>query len=111
MEFTIERRALEKLLKAIASGPGEPDRIGATVVLSACAGRVCVQCKGDVASIQGNRLRGRRGHFARAEIRTLLKTYKGTRSLTFEASAVGLRVQTFWMPVLGYELHPKPPAE
>ena len=37
--------------------------------------------------------------------------YKGTRFLTFEGSADGLHVQNFRMPVLGYDLGPKPPAD
>jgi hypothetical protein len=36
--------------------------------------------------------------------------YKGTRFLTFEGSPDGLRVQNFRMPVLGYDLGPKPLA-
>ena len=50
VKFTIARRALEKLLKAVASRPGEADRINEedTVTLSGCAGRVFVEYKGDV---------------------------------------------------------------
>jgi len=42
VKFTIDRRALEKLLKAVASRQSELDKISEedTVVLSACAGRV-----------------------------------------------------------------------
>ena len=45
VKFTIARRALEKLLKAVASRPGEADRINEedTVTLSGCAGRVFVE--------------------------------------------------------------------
>jgi hypothetical protein len=37
--------------------------------------------------------------------------YKGTRFLSFEGSADGLRVENFRMPVLGYDRGPNPPAD
>jgi DNA polymerase III sliding clamp (beta) subunit (PCNA family) len=112
MKFTINRRALETLLKAVASRPGEAETMTEedTVVLSACAGRVFVECKGDIAGIQALVYEDGAVTLPARKFRTLLKTYKGTHSLTFEANADGLRVQTFWMPVLGYDPHPKPPA-
>ena len=48
MKFTTDRRALQQLLKAVAERPLEED----TVTLSACAGRVFVECKGDTAGIE-----------------------------------------------------------
>jgi len=48
MKFTIARADLESLLKAIVSRPREGD----TVTLSACAARVFVECKGNIAGIE-----------------------------------------------------------
>lgn len=45
------------------------------------------------------------------KLRDVLKTYKGTRFLTIEGSAEGLRIKNFTMPVLAYDPHPTPPAE
>ncbi|PYJ94868.1 MAG: hypothetical protein DME62_02585 [Verrucomicrobia bacterium] len=113
MKLTIGRRALQKLLKAVASRPGEADRINEedTVTLWACAGRVFVECKDDNAGIEALVFENGAVTFPAKKFRTLLNTYKGTRSLTFEANADSLRVQTFWMPVLSYDPHPKPPAK
>jgi len=113
MKFTIGRRALQTVLKAVASRPGEADKISEedAVTLSACAGRVFVKCKGDVAGIEALVFEDGAVTFPAKKFRTLLNTYKGTRSLTFEANADSLRVQTFWMPVLSYDPHPKPPAK
>jgi hypothetical protein len=113
VKFTINRRAFEKMLKAVASHPGETDSISEedTVILSPCAGRVFVECKGDFAGIKALVFEEGAVTLPAQKFRTLLNTYKGTRSLTFERNADGLRVQTFWMPVLGYDQYPKPPAE
>ncbi|PYK39020.1 MAG: hypothetical protein DME60_10320 [Verrucomicrobia bacterium] len=113
MKFTIGRRALQTVLKAVASRPSEADKISEedAVTLSACAGRVFVKCKGDVVGIEAFVLEDGAVTLPAKKFLTLLNTYKGTRSLTLEGNVDGLRVQTFWMPLLGYDPHPEPPAE
>jgi len=74
-------------------------------------GACFIECKGDVAGIEALAFEDGAVTFPAKKFRTLLNTYKGTRSLTFEANADSLRVQTFWMPVLSYDPHPKPPAK
>jgi hypothetical protein len=108
MKFTIARTDLEKLIKAILSLQRRTD----TLTLSACAARVFAECNGDVAGIEALVfVDGAVTLRAAGRLRDLLKTYKGTRFLTLEGSAAGLRVQGFQMAVLGYNPHPKPPGD
>ncbi len=107
MKFTIARADLESLLKAAISRPRKAD----TFTLSACAARVFVECKGNVAGIEALVFVDGAVTLPAYKFRDLLKTYKGTRSLTFEGGTDGLRIQNFWMPVLSYDQHAKPPAD
>lgn len=54
MKITIDHGALKKLLKAVVSRSEDAHAVTKedTIVLSACAGHVFVECKGDVAGIQ-----------------------------------------------------------
>jgi hypothetical protein len=74
-------------------------------------GALFVECKGDFAGTAALVFEDGAVTVPEQKLRTLLNTYKSMRSLTFEGSANGLRVQTFWMPVLGYDPHTKPPVE
>lgn len=107
MKFTIALADLESLVKAVVSRPRTAD----TVILSACAARVFVQRKGNVAGIEALVFGDRAVTLPAQKFRDLLKTYKGTRFLTFEWDADGLHVQNFRLPVIGYDPHPKPPAD
>ena len=107
MKFTIARADLESLLKAVVSRPRKDD----TVILSACAARVFIECTGNVAGIEALVFGDGAVTLPAQKFRDLLKTYKGTRFLTFEWDADGLHVQNFRLPVLGYDPHPKPPAD
>jgi hypothetical protein len=107
MKFTIARADLEHLLKAIVSR-----RRGAkTLTLSACAARVFAECNGDVAGIEALVFAdGAVTLPAAGKFRDLLKTYKGTRFLTIDGGADGLRINNLWVPILSYDPRPKPPA-
>jgi hypothetical protein len=107
VKFTIAISDLANLLKAAAPRPRATDAF----TLSACAARVFVECKGDVAGIEALVFEDGAVTLPAKSFRELLKTYKGTRFLTFEGSADGLRIQTFRMPVLRYDRHPSPPAD
>ena len=108
MKFSIACADLENLLKGIVSR-----RRGAkTLTLSACAARVFAECDDDVAGIEALVFADGAVTLAAAgKFRDLLKTYKGTRFLTIEGSADGLRMKNLWMPVLSYDPRPKPPAD
>lgn len=107
MKFTIARADLESLLKAVILRPRKDE----TVILSACAALVFVECKGNVAGIEALVFGDGAVTLPAQKFRDLLKTYKGTRFLTFEWGADGLHVQNFRMPVIGYDPRPKPPAD
>jgi hypothetical protein len=107
MKFTIPLADIEGLLKGTVSRPRKKD----TITLSACTARVFVECKSYVAGIEALVFSDGAVALPAQKFRDLLKTYKGTRSLTFEGSADGLRIQNFRMPVLAYHSHPKPPAD
>jgi hypothetical protein len=67
--------------------------------------------QGDVAGIEALVFADGAVTLPAKSFRELLKTYKGTRFLTFEGGPDGLRIQTFRMPVLRYDPHPKAPAD
>jgi hypothetical protein len=106
MKFTIAVSDLASLLKAAVPRPRTAD----TFTLSACAARVFVECKGEVAGIEALVFADGAVTLPARSFRELLKTYKGKRFLTFEADSDGLRIQTFRMKVLRYDPHPHPPA-
>jgi hypothetical protein len=87
--------------------PGKADNF----TLSACAARVFIEFKGDVAGIEALVFADGAVMLPAKGFRELLKTYKGTRFLNFEGNSDGLQIQTFRMPVLRYNPHPKPPAD
>ena len=107
MKFTIALADLESLLKAVVSRPRKTD----TVILSTCAARVFVECTGNVAGIEALVFGDGAVTLPAQKFRDLLKTYKGTRFVTFEWGADGLHVQNFRLPVIGYDPRPKPPAD
>ena len=108
MKFTIALSDLESLIKGAGiSRPKKKD----VFTLSACVGRVFVESKGGVAGIETLVLYDGAVTLPAQKFSALLKTYKGTRFLNFEGSADGLQIQTFRMPVLDYDAHPKPPAD
>ena len=69
------------------------------------------ECKGNVAGMEALVFGDGAVTLPAQKFRDLLKTYKGTRFLTFEWGADGLHVQNFRMPVIGYDPRPKPPAD
>ena len=107
MKFTLALADLENLLKAVVSRPRKDD----TVIVSACVARVFIECKGNVAGIEALVFGDGAVTLPAQKFRDLLKTYKGTRFLTFEWGVDGLYVQNFRMPVLAYDPRPKPPAD
>jgi len=88
MKFTIPLADLESLLNAVVSRPRKDD----TLILSACAGRVFIESKGDGAGIDALVFSGGAVTFPAQKFGDLLETYKGTRFLTFEWGANGLHV-------------------
>jgi len=80
-------------------------------LLFACAARVFVQTSDGTAGIESLVFADGGVKLAIKTFREVLKTYKGTLFLTMEASANGMRIQNFAMPVLGYDPRPVAPAE
>jgi hypothetical protein len=87
IKFTIALAKLESLFKAVVSHPQKDDML----ILSACAGRVFIECKGDGAGIDALIFSDGTVTFPTQKFGDLLKTYQGTRFLTFEWGADGLR--------------------
>ena len=106
MKFSIALSDLENLLKTLAPRPKAAD----TFTLSACAGRVFVECKGDIGGIEALVFEDGAVSLPTKKFRELLKTYKGRQSLTVEADAGGLRIGNFQMPVLGYNARAAAPG-
>jgi hypothetical protein len=88
MKFTIALTELESLLKAVVSHPRKDD----TLILSACAGRVFIEYKGDGAGVDALVFSAGAVTFPVQKFEDLLETYKGTCFLTFEWGASGLHV-------------------
>jgi hypothetical protein len=108
MKFSIALADLESLLKATGlTRLKKPTNF----TLSACAARVFVEFQGDVSGIEAIVLSDGSVTLPNNKFREVLKTYQGTRFLTFEGSPAGLRIQNFRMPVVGYDPAPLPPAE
>lgn len=107
MKFAIASADLETLLKG--AGVTKPKKAD-SFTLSACAARVFVEFKGDVAGIEELVLADGAVTLPAQKFLALLKTYKGTRALSFEGGPNGLKVQNFTMPVLAWNPQPKPPA-
>jgi hypothetical protein len=108
MKFSIALADLESLLKAAGlTRLKKPTNF----TLSACAARVFVEFQGDVSGIEAIVLSDGAVTLPTNKFRDVLKTYKGTRFLTFEGYAEGLRIQNFRMPIIGYNPSPTPPAQ
>ena len=107
MKFTIPVSELASLLKAVAPRPRKND----VFILSACAARVFVECKGDVAGVEALVFDDGAVTLPVKTFRELLKTYEGRQSLTFDTGPDGLHLGNFRMPVLRYDPAPKPPAD
>ena len=108
MKFSISLTDLERLLKN--SGVSKA-KTADSFILSACAARVFVEFKGDVAGLEGVVLADGAVTLPAKKFAALLKTYKGTKLLTCNGGPNGLKVQNFTMPVLAWNPHPAPPAD
>ena len=107
MKFIIAFTDLQTLLKAAGI---TKQTINKPFTLSACAARVFVEFEGGVAGIEELVLSDGAVTLSAPKFLTLLGTYKGTRSLSFEGGPDGLKVQNFTMPILAWNPHPQPPA-
>jgi hypothetical protein len=107
MKFTLLLADLQTLLKSV--GVTRP-RKAEVLTLSACAARVFVEFKGDVAGIEALVMSDGAVTVSADKFVTLIKTYKGTRSLSFEGGSEGLKVQSFQMSILAWIPEPQPPA-
>lgn len=106
MKFTIAAADLEMLLKGAGlSRPKKDD----TFTLFACAARIFVEFKGDVAGIEGIVLADGGVTLRAQNFSKVLKTFKGT--LNIEGSPNELKIQGFKMPVLAWHPNPRPPAD
>ena len=108
MKFTIALVDLKFLMKgAGVSRPTTRD----TITLSACAARVFVHSKNGIAGIEAMVFRDGAVTLPAKTFSALLKTYKGTKFLNFEAARPQLQINNLVMPVLGYDPAPSPPAD
>jgi len=82
-----------------------------TLTLFACAARVFVQTGTGISGIESLVFADGAARLSAKPFRGVLKTYKGTRFLTLEGNANGLRIQNLLMPVLSYNPSPLPPAD
>ncbi|CAN5737919.1 hypothetical protein BH09VER1_BH09VER1_40130 [soil metagenome] len=108
MNFIIPLNDLETLFKgASLTRPKKTD----TFTLSACAARVFVEFRGDVAGIEALVMSDGAVSLPAHKFREMIKTYKGTRALNFEGGPNGLKIQNFTMPILRWTPSPTPPAQ
>ena len=107
MKFLIAYAEIATLLKSAGVTRPKKDDI---LTLSACAARVFVECKGDVAGIEMIVLSEGAVTLPAQKFLMLIKTYKGTRALNFEGCPNSLKIQNFTMPILTWNPNPKPPA-
>ena len=107
MKFLIAFTEIETLLKS--SGVTRPKKAD-VLTLSACAARVFVEFKGDVAGIEMIVLSEGAVTLPAQKFLMMIKTYKGTRALNFEGGPTSLKIQNFTMPILAWNPNPKPPA-
>lgn len=105
MKFSIRRKDLQRLIKA--TGPENP-REGDTLDLYGCGRRVFVESSGNAAGIEAIVLADGMVRLPAKKFCDILKTYKGTRFLNFEADREGLVIQNFFMPVLVFDASPEP---
>jgi len=108
MKFTIAPADLIMLLKS--AGIIRP-RNADTFTLSACAARVFVEFKGEVAGIEELVLSDGAVKLPAKKFFALIETYKGTRFLNIEAGSAGLKMQNFSMTVLAWNPNPTPPSQ
>lgn len=106
MKFTIALADLESLVKTAAPRPRKTD----TLKMSACAGRIFVESKGEIAGREALVEKDGAVTVPAKQFRQVLETYKGTQSLTLEGGPDGLRIGTFRMPIGRYDPAPKPPG-
>ena len=107
MKFLISFTEIHNLLKS--AGVTRPKKED-VLTLSACAARVFVEFKGDVAGIEMIVLSEGAVRLPAQKLLMLIKTYKGTRILNFEGGPTSLKIQNFTMPILAWNPNPKPPA-
>lgn len=107
MKFTVALTDIESLMKG--AGIIRPKKTD-TFTLSACAARVFVEFKGDVAGVEVLVLADGAVTLPAKKFLALLKTYKGTRFLRFEGGPTGLKVQNLTIAVLEWNPQPTPPA-
>jgi hypothetical protein len=99
---------LRSLIKAAGvSRPRATDK----VVLSACAGRVFVEFKEDVAGIEALVLSDGAVTLPAKKFAILVKTYAGTKFLNLMGGPDALKIQNFTMPVITWNSNPQPPGQ
>lgn len=108
MKLKIALADLEMLLKGAGiSAPKKDDEF----TLSACAGGIFVEFKGEVAGIEALVFLEGAVVLPARNFQRLLKTYKGTKFLNLEGSPNCLKIQNFTMPVFSWNSKPDPPAD
>jgi hypothetical protein len=108
MKFTVALNDFEALLRG--AGVSRPKKTD-TLKLSACAARVFIETKDGVAGIEALVLADGAVTLPTKSFAAVLKTYKGTKFLNFDASVDALQINSFRMPVLSYDRAPTPPAD
>ena len=107
MKFTIALADLENLVKTAAPRPRKTDAL----TLSACAGRIFVESKGEIAGREALAETDGAVTVPAKQFRQVLETYQGTQTITLEGGPDGLRIGTFRMPVGRYNPAPTPPGD
>jgi len=111
MKFTVEYRVLMKMLELVGKCMPGQKRADKSVKLSACAARVFVEANGTTGGVEVLLFADGECVLPRKKFVAILKTYRGRKNLTMEASAGGLRIDGFTMPVESFRPHATPPAK
>lgn len=111
MKFTVERKALEKMLKQVGKRMPGTKRSDSVLRLSACSARVFVQANGVTAGIEALVFEDGTCTLDRKLLTQFVRTYKPKNNLTIEANAKFIEFGGSRLNVLGYSAKATPPGE
>ena len=110
MKFTVEQKALLKMLKLVGKKMPYAKRSDPVVRLSACAARVFVEANESVAGVEALVFEDGTCTVPREHFTDLIKSYRHKRNLTIEANERVIEVASSQRSVLSYSAKVKPPA-
>jgi len=111
MKFTIEQKALSKILRLVGRKMPEAKKSDVVVRLSACAARVFVESNQTVAGVEALVFEDGSCTLPRKEFMDLISSYRDRQNLTIEANARFIEVASSRREVLSYAAKLTPPAQ